>query len=292
MVANQIKTVLLLVALSALFLLIGYGIGGHSGMIVALLFSVGMNFMAYWFSDRMVLAMHRAQPIGPGHSSGVYEMVSELVAEAGLPMPKTYLVPEALPNAFATGRDPRHAAVAVTDGILRILDSRELRGVLAHEVAHIRNHDILISTLVASLASAIMYLTHMIQWMGFGGAHRDEEGRGEGLNPFVLILMVVLAPMAAILIQAALSRSREFRADETGAHCSRDPEALASALEKISDPNGLRRPGARVVDAAVRPAFAHLYIVNHFSADSILSWFSTHPPVRERIRRLRVMIRG
>lgn len=283
---NQFKTVLLLAALSGLFMLVGYGLGGRAGMTTALVLSLGMNFAAYWFSDKMVLATHRARPVGPGHPSGVHETVAELCQKAGLPMPATYIVPEWAPNAFATGRDPQHAAVAVTEGILRILDRRELRAVLAHEIAHIQNRDILVSTLVASIASAIMYLAHMLQWAGLMGGRRDGEGRG-GINPLVMILTVILAPVVASLVRAAVSRTREFMADEDGAKNSEDPEALASALEKISDPSLLKKFQREEMNPDMQPAFAHLYIVNHFAGEQIFGWFATHPPVAERVRRLR-----
>lgn len=280
---NQIKTVLLLTAISALFLLIGYSLGGQTGMMSALFMSVLMNVGTYWFSDKIVLAMHRAEPIGPGNPSGVYEIIQELTQRAGLPMPKVYLIPEAAPNAFATGRNPQNSAVAVTEGILRILNERELRGVLAHEIAHIGNRDILVSTIVASIASAVMYLAHMLQWMGMMGGHRNEEGRSS-INPIALIATIVFAPLAATLIQMAVSRTREFMADEHGAHVSGDPEALASALQKISNPRFAM--DQEQSESKEQAAFSHLYIVNHFSGRNMMSWFSTHPPVEERVRRL------
>lgn len=285
---NQIKTVLLLSALSALFLAIGYSLGGQSGMMSALIISMVMNVGAYWFSDKLVLSMHRAQPIGSGHSSGVYEMVQELSRKAGLPMPKVYVVPELAPNAFATGRNPEHSAVAVTEGILRILSPRELRGVLAHEISHIGNRDILVSTIVACLASAIMYLAHMLQWIGLAGHHRSDN-RGSGIHPLAMIMTIVLAPLAATLVQAAISRTREFMADETGAHVGEDPEALASALQKISDPRLIKQFQREDMMPDMQPAFSHLYIVNHFSGENVLNWFSTHPPVQERVKRLLAM---
>lgn len=284
---NQIKTIVLLTALSVLFLWIGNLIGGRSGMGMALIMSLVMNFGSYWFSDKLVLAAHRAKPIGPGHESGVYEIIQELCQKDNLPMPKVYVVPDMTPNAFATGRNAHHAAVAVTEGILQILNPRELRGVLAHEISHIKNSDILVSTIVASIASAIMYLTHMLQWAGlFSGGRRDDD-RGS-VNPILMLATIILAPLAATLVQAAISRSREFMADETGAHVSRDPEALASALQKISDPSlisQIRRSGT----VENNPAFSHLYIINHLSGESVASLFSTHPPVKERVRRLRNM---
>ena len=282
---NQIKTILLLTTLSAMFLLIGYLIGGRSGIMGALVMSVVMNFGAYWFSDKLVLAMHRAKPIGPGHASRVYEIVQELCQQGDLPMPKVYVVPESVPNAFATGRNPQNAAIAVTEGILSMLSEKELRGVLAHELAHISNRDILVSTIVASIASAIMYLAHMLQWIGLSGSQRDGENRG-GVHPLAMLFTIVLAPLTATLVQAAISRTREFMADETGAHASKDPEALASALQKISDPKLIRRFQRDEMMPDMQPAFSHLYIVNHFSGRSVLNWFSTHPPVKERVKRL------
>jgi heat shock protein HtpX len=282
---NQIKTVLLLTTLSALFLLIGYSIGGRSGVMGALVMSVVMNFGAYWFSDKLVLAMHRAQPIGPGHPSRVYEIVQELCLHADLPMPKVYVVPESVPNAFATGRNPENAAVAVTEGILSMLSEKELRGVLAHELAHISNRDILVSTIVASIASAIMYLAHMLQWIGLSGGHRDGESRS-GVHPLAMLFTIILAPLTATLVQAAISRTREFMADESGALVSHDPESLASALQKISDPKLIRQFQRGEMMPDMQPAFSHLYIVNHFSGRSVLNWFSTHPPVKERVKRL------
>ncbi|HTL47185.1 MAG TPA: zinc metalloprotease HtpX [Verrucomicrobiae bacterium] len=288
---NQMKTMVLLVTLSAIFLSLGYMLGGRSGMEYALIMSFVMNFGAYWFSDKMVLAMHQARPIGPGHESGVYEIIQELCQKSGLPMPKVYVTPQMAPNAFATGRDPNHAAVAVTQGILQVLDARELRGVLAHEISHVRNRDILVSTIVACIATAIMYLSHMMRW--FGGyalrSSRDDDDRG-GVNPLALILTIVLAPLVATLIQAAVSRTREYMADESGAHVCDDPEALASALAKISDPSVLRQLGQRYeLSPQLLPAVSHLYIVNHLSGDTLFSLFSTHPPVKQRIERLMAM---
>lgn len=284
---NQIKTVVLLVSISALFMWIGSLLGGRSGMMGALIMSLVMNLGAYWFSDKIVLSMHGAKPIQPNDPWGVYAMVEELSRKAGIPMPKVYMVPDRAPNAFATGRNPENAAVAVTQGIVEILEPRELRGVLAHELGHVKNRDILISTIVASLASAVMYLGHMLQWAGlFGGGHRDSEGRG-GVNPLVMIFTVIVAPLVATLIQAAVSRTREYMADETGALVAEDPEALASALEKISNPRMTREFQRAENMTDMQPAFSHLYIVNHFAGESILNWFSTHPPVKERVKKLR-----
>lgn len=281
---NQIKTVFLLTILSALFLLIGYSIGGQGGMMYALFFSLLMNLGSYWFSDKIVLAMHQAKPLGPQHA--VYQLVAEVAREADLPTPKVYLVPQWAPNAFATGRNPKNAVVAVTQGILELLDERELRAVLAHEVSHIKNRDILVSTVVAAIASAIMYLAHMLQWIGFLGGTRSSNDREGGISPLAMIVTIVLAPIVATLIQMAISRTREYMADESGAYVSRDPEALASALQKISDPSLIQQFKRRQMLPDMQPAFAHLYIVNHFSGESIFNLFSTHPPVKERVRRL------
>ena len=285
---NTVKTALLLVLLSAFFLAIGYLVGGRSGMSFAFIMSLVMNLGAYWFSDKIVLAMHKAQAIKPQDPSGVYEIVEELCRLAKLPMPKVYRIPEWTPNAFATGRNPKNAAVAVTDGILKILDKRELRGVLAHEISHIQNRDILVSTIVAAFASAIMYFAHMMQWAGMMG-RSGGRGSGRGVNPVVMLVTIILAPLVATLIQAAVSRTREYMADESGAGVSQDPEALASALEKISNPALIKGFQKDEMLPDMQPAFAHLYIVNHFSGKSVFSWFSTHPPMKERLARLRRM---
>lgn len=283
----QIKTVLLLAGMSAVLLLIGNAVGGAAGMMLAFGLSMVMNIGSYWFSDKIVLSMHGAKELGPDHP--VTQTVRELADRAGLPMPKVYGVADRAPNAFATGRDPRNAAVAVTDGLLRTLDAREVRAVLAHELGHVHNRDILISTVAATLASAVMYVAHLAQFAGlWGGGHRDGESRG-GIHPLVLLLTVMLAPIATMLVQMAVSRSREYLADETGARIAGDPEGLALALEKISDPARLRRFQEEEAMPDMQPAFSHLYIVNHFSSGSVLSWFSTHPPVAERVARLRAL---
>lgn len=283
----QVKTVLLLAGLSAVLLVVGNAIGGAAGMMTAFVISMAMNIGSYWFSDKIVLSMHGAKELGPDHP--VTRMVRELADRSGLPMPKVYGVPDRAPNAFATGRDPQHAAVAVTDGLLRVLDAREVRAVLAHELGHVQNRDILISTVAATLASAVMYIAHFAQFAGLlGGGHRDGEQRG-GIHPVVMLLTVVLAPIATMLVQMAVSRSREYLADETGARIAGDPEGLALALEKISDPARLRRFQEEEAMPDMQPAFSHLYIVNHFSSGSALSLFSTHPPVAERVKRLRAL---
>lgn len=279
---DQMKTVSLLVLLSAIFLGLGYAIGGQQGVLMAFVMSLVMNIGSYWFSDKIVLSMHRAKELPADHK--VTGMVRDLAARAGIPMPKVYWIPELSPNAFATGRDPQHAAVAVTEGITRILNDRELRGVLAHELGHVQNRDILISTIAATLASAIMYLAHMLQW-GMMSRGRDDD-RG-GLNPLVMLAAVILAPIATSLVQFAVSRSREYLADETGARIAEDPEGLASALEKISNPALTKQFQQADMMPDMQPAVSHLYIVNHFSKESALALFSTHPPVAERVRRLR-----
>lgn len=281
---NQIKTAVLLTVMGAIFMAVGNWAGGSAGMTTALVMAILMNAGAYWFSDRIVLAVHGARPLPAGHPSGVYEITADLCRKAGLPMPRLYVVPSRIPNAFATGRGPRHAAVAVTEGILEILSERELRAVLSHELSHIRNRDILVSTIVASFASALMYLAHMLQWTGLMGGHRGENDRGPG--PLGLVLTIVLAPLAAALIQAAVSRTREYMADDSGADISEDPEALAAALTKISDPSFSRRPAPGQASPELQSAFAHMYIVNQFSGESIMNLFSTHPPVKDRVRRL------
>ncbi len=283
----QVKTVFLLVLLSAIFLGLGYAIGGRQGVMMAFVMSMVMNVGAYWFSDKMVLAAHQAKEIPKDHA--VYGVVEDLCQRAQIPMPKVYWIPQMAPNAFATGRDPQHAAVAVTEGLLRLLEPRELRGVLAHELGHVKNRDILISTVVATLASAIMYIAHMLQWGMMARGHRDDE-RG-GVNPIVMLAVVILAPIATSLVQFAVSRSREYLADETGADIAGDPEGLAAALEKISNPQMMKTFQQQTLNPDMQPALSHLYIVNHFSTKSALSLFSTHPPAEERIKRLRGMRR-
>ncbi len=281
----SIRTALLLVVLGAIFLGIGWLLGGSQGMLFALVMSLVMNVGAYWFSDKMVLAIHGAKELPADHA--VSQMVRELCARSKTPMPKVYGVQDKAPNAFATGRDPHHAAVAVTEGLLRVLEHHEVRAVLAHELGHVRNRDILISTIVACFASAVMYLAHMAQWVGlFGGRQHGERS----INPIALVAVVVLAPLATMIVQFAVSRAREYGADEEGARLSGDPEALATALEKISNPNLVKRFQTDEAMPDMQPAFSHLYIVNHFSSGSVLSIFSTHPPVKERVERLRRMV--
>ncbi len=275
------KTAMLLAVLTAMLVLIGGAVGGQQGMLVAFVLALVMNVFSYWFSDRIVLAMYRAQPIDEAQSPRVYAMVRRLATRAGTPMPRVYLIPSETPNAFATGRNPQHAVVAVTEGILRLLDEDELEGVLAHELAHVTNRDVLISTLAATLAGAITYLAHMAQWAAFfGGRSNDDEEHGS--NPIAMVLMAVLAPLAAMLVQMAVSRSREFHADATGARVAGKTWGLAKALEKL-------HMAQHVAPMDANPATAHLFIVNPLSGRAMMSLFSTHPPLEERIARLRAM---
>jgi heat shock protein HtpX len=273
---NQLKTVLLLGILSALLVGIG-GALGPNALGFSLVLAVVMNLGAYFFSDRIVLAMHRAQELSPAEAPELHAIVAELSARAGIPTPRLYLIPEAQPNAFATGRNPQHSVVAVTSGLLEVLDRRELRGVLAHELAHVKNRDILVSSIAATVAAAITYVAHAVGF--FGMAASDDDGP----SPLQSLLLALVAPIAATLIQLGISRSREYGADTTGAEISGDPEALARALEKLDQT-------AHAIPAPMQPATASLFIVNPFSAtEGVLNLFSTHPSMRERTRRLRAM---
>ena len=280
--SNVFKTGLLLAVLTAMLVLIGGAIGGQQGMVIAFVIALVMNFVSYWFSDKMVLAAYGAQPIDEAAAPRLYAIVRRLATRAGIPMPRVYLVPSETPNAFATGRNPQHAVVAVTEGIMRILDEDELEGVLAHELSHVKNRDVLISTIAATLAGAITYLAHMAQWAAmFGGRSRDDEEGGS--NPIAMILLAILAPIAALLVQMAVSRSREFQADATGAQVAGRSWGLAKALEKLQMAN----QAMPMADAT--PATAHLFIVNPHSGQTLMRLFSTHPPLEERIARLRAM---
>jgi heat shock protein HtpX len=278
---NWFKTALLMAAIAALFIVIGGMIGGTRGMMIALMFALAMNVFSYWFSDQMVLKMYNAREVDATSAPQFYRMVQELAARAELPMPRVYLIDEDQPNAFATGRNPEHAAVAATTGILRVLSEREMRGVMAHELAHVKHRDILISTISATMAGAISALANFA--MFFGG--RDEQGRPA--NPIAGIAVALLAPLAAGLIQMAISRSREFEADRGGAQISGDPQALASALDKI------HRYAAGIPFAAAQahPATAQMMIMNPLSGGAIQNLFSTHPSTEERIARLMEMAR-
>lgn len=278
---NLMKTAILMAAITALFVVIGNLLGGQTGMILALLFALGMNFFSYWFSDRMVLKMYNAQEVDERSAPRFYAMVRELAQRAELPMPKVYLIDEAAPNAFATGRNPENAAVAATTGILRVLSERELRGVMAHELAHVKHRDILISTISATMAGAISALANFA--MIFGG--RDSEGRP--VNPIVSIAVMILAPLAASLIQMAISRAREFEADRGGAEISGDPQALASALQKIQ----AYAKGTVLPPAEAHPETAQMMIMNPLHGGGLRSLFSTHPATEERVARLLDMAR-
>jgi heat shock protein HtpX len=282
---NTLRTTILLAVLTALLIWIGDMLGGRQGAIIALVLAGGMNFFSYWFSDKIVIKMYGGQEVTAQDDPELYGLVQDLAQRAGLPMPKVYVLPQDTPNAFATGRNAEHAAVAVTDGIRKILNKRELTGVLGHELTHVKNRDILVSTIAATLAGAISYLAQMAQWaMIFGGNRdRDEEGGG---NIFGLIVMMIVAPIAAMLIQMAVSRSREYGADEGGAKITGDPLALANALRKL-------HMGAQNIpleaNNATANATAHMFIVNPLTGHGLASLFSTHPPMEERIARLEAM---
>ncbi len=278
---NIFKTALLLAVLTALFLLIGSAVGGERGMVMAFGFAVVMNVGAYWFSDKIVLRMYGAREVTEAEAPSLHGMVRRLTIAAGVPMPKVYIIPTDSPNAFATGRDPAHAAVAVTEGIMRLLSPDELEGVLAHEMGHVKNRDILIGTIAATLAGAIMMLARFAQFAAiFGGGGRDrDEGGGGALG---MIFLAIVAPLGAMLVQMAVSRSREYLADETGARFCGRPESLANALQKISY-------ASQRVPMQATPATAHMFIMSPLSGGGIMSLFSTHPPIEKRIERLRAM---
>jgi len=281
--SNAIKTTVLLGLLTGLLLWIGQWLGGPQGLVVALVFAAAMNFGSYWFADRIVLAMYGARELSEQDAPELFRIVRELAAGIPMPMPRVYLVPSESPNAFATGRSPEHAAVAVTEGILRLLTRDELRGVLAHELSHVRNRDTLISAVAATLAGVIMMVARMAYWAAlFGGVRRDEREEGGGVLGF--LAMIIVAPIAASLIQLAISRAREYEADASGARILHRPEELASALEKIATISGR-------IPLPAGPATAHLWIVSPLRGDRLANLFSTHPPIEERIRRLRAMAR-
>jgi len=279
-VKNFLKTTFLLTLLTLLLIWLGAAIGGRTGVMVAFVFAIIMNFVSYWYSDKIVLAMYRAQPAPEAKFPHLYRIVSNLSTEAGVPIPRIYIIPIDTPNAFATGRDPHHAAVAVTRGILRILSEDELKGVLAHEVAHVKNRDILIQTVTATIAGAVSMAAYMARWAaifgGYGGRSRRDG------NVIGLLVMAIIAPIAAMLIQLAISRTREYQADATGAKISNAPLSLASALKKLSD-------ASQRYPMQANPNTAHLFIVNPLSAKGFLKLFSTHPPLKDRIARLESM---
>jgi heat shock protein HtpX len=273
---NTLKTTLLLGLLSGLLLAIGGALGGQNGLLIALIFAAVMNFVSYWYSDKIVLRMYGAQEVGPGHP--LYSVVQGLAQRAGLPMPRVYVIPDESPNAFATGRNPEHAAVAATQGILRILTQDELEGVLAHELAHVKHRDILTSSIAATLAAAIIGFAHMLRWAALFGGGRSSDDR-EGSNPLVLLGTIILAPIAAALIQAAISRSREFDADAGGVQIVGNPYGLVNALKKIES-------ASKQIPMNADPATAHMFIIKPFSISGVFALFSTHPPTEKRIERL------
>lgn len=277
--ANQFKTMMLLTLMTVFIMVVGRILGGQQGMVIALIFAGAMNFFSYWFSDKMVLRMYRAEEVSQSQAPDLYSMVGELAQRAGLPMPKVYIIPQESPNAFATGRNPEHAVVAVTSGLLKLMGREEIKGVLAHELGHIKNRDILIGTIAATMAGAIMMLANMAKWSALFGGFRgnDEEGGGNFISA---IVMAIIAPMAAMLIQMAISRSREYLADSTAAEMTGNPEGLAGALEKLGMYSGR-------IPMHAEPATAHMFIANPLSGQSLMSLFSTHPPIEERVARLR-----
>ena len=281
--SNVFKTALLLAVLTAMLIALGGALGGRQGMLIAFIFAAVMNFASYWWSDKIVLAMYGAQPITESDAPQLYTMVRRLATKAGVPMPRVYIIPAEQPNAFATGRNPAHAAVAVTDSITRLLTDEELEGVLAHEMSHVINRDILISTIAATLAGAITYMAHMAQWAAFmGGGRRDDD---EGSSPITMIAMAVIAPLAAMLVQLAVSRAREFQADASGARLEGRASPLVSALAKLD-------AASQQIPMNANPSTAHLFIVNPLSGAALMRLFSTHPPTAERIARLRAMRLG
>ena len=279
---NTLKSVFLLALLTALLAAVGRALGGTGGMVIALAMALMMNAGAYWFSDKIALSMNGAQEVSEEQAPDLHRMVEEVAYLSGMPKPRVYVVDTPSPNAFATGRDPQHAAVAVTTGIMGLLDRQELAGVLSHELAHVRNRDTLTATIVATMAGAISLLAQMAQWaLIFGGFGRRDDDEGPGVVGG--LFMIILAPIMATLIQLAISRAREYEADATGARLSHDPLALANALEKLQRGTAIRP----MVDA--NPATAHLFIVNPFSGSNFANLFSTHPPIEDRVRRLRQM---
>ena len=281
---NTTKTVVLMVGLTVLLVFIGGAFGGRQGMMIAFIFAMSMNLFSYWFSDKIVLRMYSAQEVEESAAPVLYSVTRELAMKMNMPMPKVYIIPSEAPNAFATGRNPNHAAVAATEGIMRLLTREELTGVMAHELGHVRNRDILIGTIAATIAGAISMLAHMAQWaVIFGGGRRDDDEGAGGLIGG--IVMIILAPIAAALIQMAISRSREYEADATGARICGNPLWLASALKKLDS-------SSKRVSLDANPATAHMFIVNPLRAGGIVNLFSTHPPMEERIARLESMVYG
>lgn len=278
---NSVKTVFLMTAMMGLFLLAGYVLGGNSGMTIAFVFALVMNFGSYWFSDKIVLKMYRAQEVTREQAPKFYNMVEQLAQNANLPMPKVYIINDPTPNAFATGRNPKNAAVAATTGILQSLNNDEMAGVMAHELAHVKNRDILVSTIAATLVGSITFIAHMAGWAMMFGRGNDRDGAGLGG-----LVLLILSPIIAMLLQMAISRSREFMADSGGAKISGNPMGLATALEKISRGNQIKP-----VNHA-SPSSAHMFIINPLTGGGMAKLFSTHPPTEERIKRLKEMAMG
>ncbi len=274
---NTFRTALLLTAMTLLFVFVGAALGGQNGMMIAFVMAVAMNFFSYFYSDKLVLRMYGAKEVSEAESPWLHQTVRDLSMRAGMPMPKVYIIPTDQPNAFATGRNPSHAAVAVTNGIMRVLNREELAGVLAHEIAHVKNRDILIGTMAATIAGAISMIANMAQWALMFGGGRDDE---RGVNPVVAVVMMLVAPIAAMLIQMAISRSREYLADKTGAELTHNPESLAQALIKIHN-------AATMIPMNAEPATAHMFIISPLSGGGFISLFSTHPPVQKRVEALR-----
>jgi heat shock protein HtpX len=283
---NMLKTTLLMTVLTVMLILVGGLIGGNNGMMFAFVFALAINFGSYWFSDKIVLAMYHAKEITREQNPTIFEIVQDLTTRASLPMPRIYMIDSDQPNAFATGRDPQHAAVAVTNGIMQLMPKNEIRGVIAHELSHVKHRDILISSIAATIAGAITMLANMAQWAmifgGFGGrGSRDDEGS----NPIAALVMIIVAPIAAMMVQMAISRSREYDADKGGAEMSGDPMALANALRRLET-------AKEEIPMKATPATAHMFIINPLSGKSFKNMFSTHPPIEDRIARLEEMARG
>jgi len=276
---NTLKTLFLLVTLTLILVWAGAALGGKQGMTIALIFALGMNFFAYWFSDKIVLRMYGAREVSEAEAPQLYDIVRRLTQKAGMPMPRVYIIDGDQPNAFATGRNPKHAAIAVTSGIIRILSPTELQGVIGHELAHIEHRDILISTIAATIAGAISFLAQMAQWAMIFGHRGDDK---EGGSPIAALIMMIVGPIAALIVQMAISRSREYAADKGGARLAGNPRYLSSALRKLYQ-------ASQKIPMHANPATSHMFIVNPLSGGGILKLFSTHPPIEERIARLEAM---